>query len=202
MDFGKLKQSMETIEMSDATKNRIIRNCRLSAVHETEEIIMKKRINYKKTMFIAAIVVLCLCVTVAASATSGSGLFKDITNWNGAVIGTAYEQATNEIEVGAAAAPDELTVTATLLVPDNVPYSTFETFGIGDYRIVDMSGKVIVKGESTDMVEIMDGAAEISVSLDGVDSGNYRLLVSSFVGASKADQPLEISGTWECDFTV
>jgi len=204
MDFRDLKKSMEKIEMSDEMENRIITNCRLAAVQEMEENTMKKRVhfNFKKSMALAAIVALGLFACMAAAAAVHFGQFKDITNWNGAVIGTAYEQATNEIEVSVAAAQDELTVIATMLSSNTAPYREIETFGISDYRIVDMSGNVIVEGESTDMVEIMDGVAKLCVPLDGVDSGNYKLLVNAFIGGSKADQPLTISGSWECDFTV
>lgn len=201
MDFGALKKSVKAIEMSDEMQNRIITNCRLATVYEMEEITMKKRIKYKKTMVIAAVVALCLCVSVAAAA-GPLGLFKDIRNWSGTVIGTTYEQATNEIEVGVAAARDKLTVTATLLSPDAVPYSEIETFGIGEYQIIDASGNVVAEGESANMVEIIDGTAEITVFPDGIDSGDYKLLVNCFTGAKKADQPIEICGSWECVFSV
>lgn len=48
--------------------------------------------------------VLCLCLTgVTALAATGKlqGFFSDITGWNGAVVGTSYEQATKELEVKA-----------------------------------------------------------------------------------------------------
>ena len=50
--------------------------------------------------------------------------------------------------------------------------------------------------------KIVDGKAVMTISLDGIDSGDYKLLISSFVGSKKADQPLKISGDWECDFTI
>ena len=200
MDVRDLKRYVEKIEMPEDMQNRIIKNCSLTA-DRMEKITMKKaNFNFIRYIPVAAIIALCVCVSVAAAA-GHFGHFKDITNWKGAVVGTRYEQASNEIEVDAAASRDELTVTATLLIPDTAPYSEVETLGIGDYQIVDMFGNVLLEGESTDMTEIIDGAAEISVSMDGVDSGNYRLLVSSFVGAGKGEQPIEISGTWECDFT-
>ena len=34
-----------------------------------------------------------------------------------------------------------------------------------------------------------------------VASGSYTLLVTAFVSEKKADQPLKISGSWECAFT-
>ena len=45
MEFRELKQSVEKIEMSDEMQNRIIKNCRLSAVHELEESTMKTRVK-------------------------------------------------------------------------------------------------------------------------------------------------------------
>jgi len=67
---------------------------------------------------------------------------------------------------------------------------------------VDASGDVVVDGEGDDFVEIVDGKAVMTISLDGVDNGDYKLVISSFIGSKKADQPLKISGDWECGFTV
>ena len=185
-------------------QKRIIRNCRLSAVRETEDITMKKRVsfNFKKSMSVAALIALCLCITIAAAAAGNFGLFKDITDWKGAVVGTKYEQATNEIEIDVVASRGKLSVIAKLLTPDAAPYSELETFGIEKYQIVDTSGNVVVEGKGADMVEIVNGEANMSISLGGVYSGNYKLRVNSFTGVKKADQPLEISGAWECDFTI
>lgn len=202
MEFGDLKKAVEKLELSEEMQARIIQNCRLTAASEKEKNTMKKKgiFHFGKP---TVATVLCLCVTVgAATAASQSGWFRDIINWNGAVIGTAYEQATNEIAVTATAVGDELTVTAALLTPDAAPYRELKTLGMGEYQIVDLSGAVVVAGESTEPVEIVDGAAKLRLSLDGINSGNYKLLVSSFVGEKKADQPLQISGSWECDFTV
>ena len=61
---------------------------------------------------------------------------------------------------------------------------------------------MVVEGKGADMVEIVNCEANMSISLGGVYSGNYKLRVNSFTGVKKVDQPLEISGTWECDFTI
>ena len=202
MEFRELKQSVEKIEMSEEMQNRIIRNCRLSAVHEQEEITMKNRVsfNFKKVMSIAAVIALCLCVSVAAA--NHFGVFKDLTNLSGAVTGTEYEQATDEIEVNAVAEQGVLTITAAFLTPDTAPYSEQEAFCVGSYQIVDASGDVVAEGEDNDSVEIADDRAVMTISLDGIENGDYKLLISSFVGSKKADQPLKISGDWECTFTV
>lgn len=202
MEFRELKQSVEKIEMSDEMQNRIIRNCCALAVHKTEEITMRNRVNFnfKKVVSIAAVIALCLCASVAAA--NHFGAFKDVTNWTGAVTGTEYVQATDEIEVNAVAEQGTLTITATFLTPATAPYSEQEAFTVGNYQIVDASGDVVVDGEGIDFVEIVDGQAIMTISLDGIDSGEYKLLISSFVGSKKADQPLKISGDWVCDFSA
>ena len=160
----------------------------------------KANFNFKKVVSIAAVIVLCLCATVAAA--NHFGAFKDVTNWTGAVVGTEYVQATDEIEVTAVAEQGTLTVTAVFLTPETAPYSEEEAFSVGSYQIVDAFGNVIVGGEGDDFVEIVDGEAVMTISLDGIDNGDYKLLISSFVGSKKADQPLKISGDWACDFSV
>ena len=202
MEFRELKQSVQKIEMPAEMQDRIIRNCRASAVHKTEITIMRNKanFNFKKVVSIAAVIVLCLCATVAAA--NHFGAFKDVTNWTGAVVGTEYVQATDEIAVTAGAEQATLTVTAVFLTPETAPYSEEEAFSVGSYQIVDAFGNVIVGGEGDDFVEIVDGEAVMTISLDGIDNGDYKLLISSFVGSKKADQPLKISGDWACDFSV
>ena len=202
MEFRELKQFVETIEMPDEMQDRIIKNCRASAVHKTEELTMRNRVNFnfKKVVSIAAVIALCLCASVAA--TNHFGAFKDVTNWTGAVVGTEYVQATDEIEVNAVAEQGVLTITATFLAPDTAPYSEEETFCVGNYQIVDASGDVVVDGEGDNFVEIVDSKAVMAISLDGIGNGDYKLLINNFVGSKKADQPLKISGEWDCDFTI
>ena len=67
MDFGNLKTSIEKIEMSDEMQARIIKNCRLSTTHKTEEFTMKKRNNnwFMKPIAIAAVLsFLCSVVDI------------------------------------------------------------------------------------------------------------------------------------------
>lgn len=163
---------------------------------------MKNRVSFtfKKAVSIAAVIALCLCASVAAA--NHFGAFKDVTNRTGAVVGSEYVQATDEIEVTAVAEQGVLTITATFLAPDTAPYSEEETFHVGSYQIINASGNVIIYGEGDDFVEIVDGEAVMTLSLDGVDNGDYKLVISSFVGSKKADQPLKISGDWACEFTI
>ena len=205
MNYEKLKNSVRKIEMSDEMRVRIIRNCQSITLYETEEITMNKNKTkgwLKKSVSVAAVVSLCLCFTVVAAATGNLGFFKDITNWNGAIVGTRYEQASDEIDVTVTCDENEIIVCAVMVNPAVAPYSELETFGIESYKIINMSGKVIVEGEETELVELVNGESEITIPLDNIGSGDYKLVITAFIGVQKADQPLQINGTWECEFSI
>jgi len=166
----------------------------------------KSRKNiFQKPMVAVAALALCLCVTgVSALAATGKleGFFKDITRWDGAVTGTTYEQATDEVEIAIAEVSDGLKVKITLLEAQKIPYSTFETLGIHNYQILDKTDKAVIKGAETAAVAINNGQVQLSVSLEEIPAGEYKLVVTELVGGSKADQPLVVSGTWECGFEI
>ena len=200
MKFKDLKRSAETIQMSEEMQARIIQNCRGAAVHETEELPMKNRIHFTKAMSIAAVLALCLCASAAAA--SHFGFFRDVTNGSGAVTGTEYVQAADELAVSAAVEQGHLILTAALLTPHAAPYRELEALGVGRYQITDASGHVILDGEGGDPARITDGKAVMTLSLDGIAPGAYTLRVSTLVGSKKADQPLPISGEGSCAFTI
>lgn len=197
-----LKKKVNEIEMSDEMRSRIIRNC----YKKMEEDTMRKHKGnsiFRKPMVAVASLALCICLTgISAMAATGKlqGFFKDITRWDGAVVGTSYEQATNEVEVKAMGTDSGLEIEASFLAPDKAPYFTFEQMGIHTARIVDMNGKVIEKDIASEPAEVQDGKVIIQISLENVPGGNYKLQISELVGSSKADQPLVLHGDWEYEF--
>ena len=199
-----LVKKVNEIEMPEAMQERIIRNCHDKFSKEAKT--MNNRAKYyfiRKPLVAVAALVLCFClVGGAALAATGhlQGFFRDITKWGGAVTGTEYEQATDEIEINIVKAADGVTVLVTLIYPDMAPYSELELLGIQEYEIVDQSGKVVIEGETTEMFEIYNGKANVSLPLENVPGGNYKVVVSGFVGSHKADKPLVIGGNWECEF--
>jgi len=204
MNYEKLKNSVKKIALSEEMRARIIRNCESKPLYGAEEIRMnnhKTNSWFKTPISVAAVVSLCLCITVAA-ATGYLGFFKDITNRSGAVVGTQYEQASDEIGVAVVSGESEITVCAVMVNPAVAPYSELETLGIESYQIVDMSGRVIIEGKRTEFFEIVNGEAEVKIPLESIINGNYKLVITAFVGSKTADQPLKISGTWECEFSV
>ncbi len=202
MEMQKLSQEINKIEMSEEMKARILRNC----YHQKEENIMcKVNKGFQKPLIAVASIMLCCClVGVTALATSGKlkGFFKDIKRWDGAVTGTSYEQASDEINLSFISLSDELTVMAEMSTPDKAPYNTLETLRIETYEITDANGTVIIKGNSTEFAEIVNGKTTLSIPIAELQSGNYKLIVHGFVGSAKADQPLVINGNWICEFTL
>ena len=197
MDKKKFANKIKEIEMPKDMQQRIIEKCYI----ETEKKSMNKM--FKKPMVAVASFALCVClmgVTALAATGKLEGYFRDIKRWDGAVIGTAYEQATDEVEVNIIEVSDKLVVEITMVKPNEAPYSFFEMFGIKKYKIVDANGNVIVENENLEMSAIANNKVLVNVPLDEVGNGEYTLMVSELVGSAKADQPLVLTGTWECGF--
>ena len=199
MDKKKFVNKIREIEMPKEMQQRIIENCYV----ETEKKSMNKM--FKKPLVAAASFAICVCLTgVTALAATGKleGFFRDIKRWDGAVIGTAYEQATDEVEVKIMEATDKLVVELTMIHSNEAPYSFFETFGIQEYKIMDANGNVVMENETLEMAVITEDKAYVNIPLEHINAGEYNLMVSALVGSAKAEQPLVLSGSWECRFTV
>lgn len=201
-----LTKKMKEIEMPDEMRKRIIANCfdALNKERNTGETRMRRINNrWKKSLPIAAALVLGVCITgVTAMAATGKleGFFKDIKNWNGAVVGTAYEQATEEIAVSIKEVTNELIVLVTIEEPEKPPYLYSELFGIVSYKIEDMEGNVVLNEEAFGERVNFSNQMSLEIPLNQIPSGEYKLVIEQFISEKKADQPLKISGNWECEF--
>jgi len=206
MDCNDLKKNVKKITMPDEMKARIIKKCKSKNTYETEESLMKNitaERKYKKPILIALAATLFVCFALGAAAAGHYGYFSDIIRWDGAVIGAQYENASEEIDVNVISAEKgTVTVSAVLLKADALPYSEHEYLGIGSYEIINAEGNVIARGDGTEFAEIIGGMAEIKISAEGIEGGDYKLIISSFIGTKKADQPLNIYGEWECEFAA
>lgn len=206
MEMQRLAEKVKEINMPDEMQERIISRCYQTSNLEVENQTMKKTSNtfFRRTAAVAASLVLCLCITgITALAASGhlKGFFKDIKDWRGAVTGTAYEQATDELEVAILDSAEELTVLVTMVNPKVAPYIAIQELGVESYEILDDSGKLVMKGEPTAMEKVVDGQATIIVPAKELGTGTYKLVIRAFVGGAKAEQPLSMSGTWEMEFS-
>lgn len=199
MDKKLLQKEVNQIKMTKKIEEEILSNC----YKELEEKSMSKN-NMKKFMMkpMAAVAafVLCVCLTgTTAMAATGKleGFFTDIKNWTGAVTGTAYEQADDEVEVNACVQDNELSVTLTMVEPKEAPYFTFESMGIKAYQIKASNGEVVMEGAMAEAA-VLNGEVIVKEDLSDLAKGEYTLIITELVGSSKADQPLTISGSWEC----
>ena len=205
MEYITLKSAAETITMPTEMKQRIAENCKTQISNARKDTPMKTNKNltfFGKSAVSFAALAVCLTLTVTALAGSDSvkGFFRDITNWQGAIVGTSYEQATDEIGMTATVSGDALTVLAAFADPQAIPYKYAETLGIAAYSILDANGKVVIEGSAAP-VEIVNGQAAIHLPLDDLGNGTYKLAVTAFVSEKKADQPLNLNGSWESAFT-
>ena len=188
-----LAKKVTEIEMPEDMQHRIIKNC----YNEMEK---NKNKIFKRPMVAVASFALCLAGVSALAATGKlEGYFKDMKNWNGAIVGTSYEQATDEVEINVIDATDELTVKLTMLKPNDPPYSVFQTFGIEEYKLVDANGNTVIENEMLEVPMVDGSTATVKIPLNDISEGTYRLIVSKLIGGAKAEQPLVLSGNWECE---
>ena len=158
---------------------------------------MKHHNRVRKPAAVVAVLAVCLTLSVTVLAAPGilQGYFRDITNWQGAIVGLSYEQATDEIGMEVTVNGNELTALVTFFNPQALPYRATEKLGIAAYRILDDGVEVV------HALEVVNGQAAVSIKLDDIDSGSCKLIVTAFVSEKKADQPLNLNGRWECNFT-
>ena len=129
-------------------------------------------------------------------------VFKDIRRWKGAVIGSTYEQATEEVEVQTYVSDGLLFAELQFLAPDEFPYREFDSFGIRSYEITDEQGKTVMAEKKANMNILSGSLVTIPVFPDPLPVGSYTLHIYELVGSSKVDQPLTLHGNWECNFIV
>lgn len=202
MDVKQLKKQVNQIEISKEMEEEIIKNCYKKLEDESMNKTNMKKFNVKPFAAAAAMALCLSLVGITAMAATGKmdGFFENIKNWTGAVTGTVYQQATDEVEVTSCVTDGKVVVTLTMLEPNIAPYSTFETFGIEKYQIVDLEGRVISEG-TTEMVEVLEENVEIDIVADDMTKGYYKLVITQLIGGSKADQPLVLNGNWESEFS-
>lgn len=198
-----LKHAVTRVHLPPQARARILRACREQAAANGEETAMKNRTQtfaHKKPFAALAVAALCVCFAAGAVAAGRAGAFVDVTDWLGAVTGGRYEQAGQEVGIEAAYADGTLTVTAELLLPQEIPYRELDTLCIEHYRIADSAGRTVAEGGPTAAAAIQNGSARLSVACGALDGGEYTLYVESFTGGAKADAPLPIVGGWQCAF--
>ena len=157
----------------------------------------------RKTVFlIAAVLVSMLALGGTVWASTSEGFFQDIFNWKRSIIGTSYENSTDEIIINATNAGTSLVISIQFVDPQREPYSLMDTIRIKSFDILDASGRTVFKNQKSDPEQIAAGTVEIMLSDLGLSPGNYSIVISELEAEKKAEQPLGIHGTWSCNFTI
>ena len=105
----------------------------------------------KRVAGVAAVLVLSIgliAVNNPTLANSVKGFFQDITNWQRAVTGTEYEQATEEIDIKISnpitkSKKVSLPIEVTFENSNKAPFNVIEALTLGEFKIVDSSGNEI-----------------------------------------------------------
>ncbi len=206
MDYEAMKKMAEKIVMSTEMKRRILEKCQ-SRVEKSrkEQAVQNNRrgLCVRKPAVAIAIMMSVICLAATAVAVTGllQGYFVDIKDERGAVIGTSYEQADEEVIVSVRVDGKALLVSVEAVNPRMAPYSEAGELSIGAYQIVRTDGTVAKEWSVSDSASMVDGRAEIRITLADVEAGDYELVVRELVAAKKADQPLAIKGNWACPFS-
>ena len=167
----------------------------------------------KKTVLIAAVLMLCIVtVTMTPLAKSIKGFFSDIVRFDGAITGTKYENATEEIEVRISEVTPEngnavVRLNLTFENPTEAPFPYIQEVSVSEYKILDSNNKEVIKArlsyEEGDKGTVSEGKVSVNLYLNDakLKSGEeYKVIIEKMYGHSKADAPLHITGRWECEF--
>ena len=183
--------------------NEEIKNMEVHAMSKPKSIM-------KRTVAIAAVLAFCIItVTMTPLANEIKGFFSDIIGFNGAITGTQYENATNDIKVNAM---EIATDNGNAIIPLELTFKNpnkahIQEIAVADYMILDETTGEILKlecyPEYSGKGTIKDGNALVNLSLNDTKfkSGKeYILVIEKMYGLAKADAPLHIIGNWKCKF--
>lgn len=143
---NRIKQELEKIEIPKELHERSELGIKAASSEMKGRGIMNTAI--KGLGGVAAVAVLSISLTAAVNpgfASSLQGFFKEVTNWKGAVIGTEYYQATDEISVTVSDLNVKnnhfvLPITVTFEQADKAPYIMAEALTFGEFKVRSHSG--------------------------------------------------------------
>lgn len=208
MNLNELEERMKG--HAKITKSTIITPFNLrTTLNKLEEKNMNKFNNItwlKKFGTIAAVFTICAITVVSAG--SLKGYFKDVKNFSGAITGTEYLNATNDINVNVVDVNNEfVTLNVNFTNPAEAPFRFIEELVVTEYKILDKENKEILNinstVENTTSTSITENDILVKIPLNNASlnvDNTYTLEISEMYGVKKADQPLKITGDWKCEF--
>lgn len=167
---------------------------------EAESYVPMRRFRYRAA---AAALAACFLAAVCVAG-SARGFFRDVANRFGAVTGSEYLQATEEIRLVPLAAAKEgedwlLPLEIEFLHAEEAPFAYIE--GV---RVVQFSWQGVEYGADA-YGAIEDGKVQITLRISGKQldgAEKCALQIDTLWGESKADAPLPIHGEWTVEFVL
>lgn len=205
---------LRTLEKRLYKHAKIIKK-RMRSPFREEKTNLKEERTMRKGFLVAAVLTLCIITaTVTPLANTVTGYFRNIIRWDGAVTGTKYENASEEITLEILGCKREsekviLPVSFTFQNVGKVPFSEMEELAVSEYRIYDLDNKEIVKHnvslEEGEKGNIENGKVMLSLTFETVnirEGEPLRIVIEKMYGMKKADAPLLITGNWEGTFVM
>ncbi len=208
---NRLRKHSETVKNvihSPFDPNKEIKNMEVNTMSKP-----KGGIAMKRTLIMVAVLTLCIVtITMTPLANSIRGFFSDIIRFDGAITGTQYENATNDIEVNALELTSKngkvvIPLELTFANPTEAPFPYIQEVVVAEYKILDPNNKKIVKiklsAEDGAKGTVNEGKVLVNLLIDDAKfkaGQEYSIVIEKMYGLSKADAPLHITGTWECKF--
>jgi len=168
--------------------------------------------HMKKIVAAAAVVLVCVLAVGNTTLADGiKGMFKDITRFDGAVTGSEYVNATDEVtitveEVTASETEVFVPIEIAFLNAEALPFREIELVEVDAFEILNADDEVVVSENDANVVcSVNAGCANLSLRVEAgkLNVGEiYTLVLESFEGLKKADAPLPVKGEWKCAFEV
>ena len=164
-----------------------------------------KNVTWLKRLATTA-AVLAVCAVTVVSAGALTGYFKDVKNFSGAIVGTEYINATNDVQMNVLDANDEyITLDINFVNPSEAPFAFIQKLAVTEYIVLDQNNNEVfsvnsdVENSSTAIIEA-DGALIKLPTKHLNNKETYTLKINTIYGLVKAEQPLKITGNWKCEF--
>lgn len=164
-----------------------------------------KNVTWLKRLATTA-AILAVCAVTVVSASALTGYFKDVKNFSGAIVGTEYINATNDIQMNVLETNAEyITLDINFVNPSEAPFAFIQKLAVTEYIVLDQNNNEVfsvnydVENSSTAIREA-DGALIKLPTKHLNNEETYTLKINTIYGLAKAEQPLKITGDWKCEF--
>lgn len=164
-----------------------------------------KNVTWLKRLATTA-AVLAVCAVTVVSAGALTGYFKDVKNFSGAIVGTEYINATNDVQMNVLDANDEyITLDINFVNPSEAPFAFIQELAVTEYIVLDQNNNEVFAVNSD-----AENCSTAIIEADGTliklptkylnNEETYTLKINTIYGLAKAEQPLKITGDWKCEF--